>query len=199
MFPRVFSGANGPAGTRHQAAGAGAERLPGRCLRPGRDCPRRPHPGRLVYQNAAYEKAVAGFVPPKGVYSHIVGIDIVRTGPEDFFVLEDNCRTPSGVSYMLESREIMMRMFPALFRENRIEPVDGYSERLRRTLASVAPAKCQCDPTRGDPDARPFQQRLLRTQLAGRPDGRRTGRGAGSVRRGRIRLCAPPKGRSGWT
>jgi uncharacterized circularly permuted ATP-grasp superfamily protein len=70
---------------------------------------------------------------PKGVYSHIVGIDIVRTGPDDFFVLEDNCRTPSGVSYMLESREIMMRMFPALFRENRIEPVDGYPK-LRRTL-----------------------------------------------------------------
>ena len=89
---------------------------------------------------------MTGFVPPKGVYSHIVGIDIVRTGPDEFFVLEDNCRTPSGVSYMLESREIMMRMFPDLFRENRIEPVDGYSEKLRRTLASVAPKKCKGDP-----------------------------------------------------
>ena len=104
-------------------------------------------PARLVYHNAAYERAVAGFTPPRGVYSHIVGIDLVRTGPDDFFVLEDNCRTPSGVSYMLENREIMMRMFPALFRENRIEPVDGYPELLRRTLASVAPAKCDRDPT----------------------------------------------------
>ena len=104
-------------------------------------------PARLVYHNAAYERAVAGFNPPRGVYSHIVGIDLVRTGPDDFFVLEDNCRTPSGVSYMLENREIMMRMFPALFRENRIEPVDGYPELLRRTLASVAPAKCDRDPT----------------------------------------------------
>jgi uncharacterized circularly permuted ATP-grasp superfamily protein len=68
------------------------------------------------------------FVPPKGVFSHIVGIDLVRTGPDDFFVLEDNCRTPSGVSYMLENREIMMRMFPELFRENRIEPVDSYPD-----------------------------------------------------------------------
>ncbi len=89
---------------------------------------------------------MAGFTPPRGVYSHIVGIDLVRTGPDDFFVLEDNCRTPSGVSYMLENREIMMRMFPALFRENRIEPVDGYPGLLRRTLASVAPAKCEGEP-----------------------------------------------------
>jgi len=104
-------------------------------------------PARLVYQNAAYEKAVSGLVPPRGVYSHIVGIDIVRTGADEFFVLEDNCRTPSGVSYMLENREIMMRMFPDLFRKNRIEPVERYPELLRRTLASVAPQKCDRDPT----------------------------------------------------
>ena len=103
-------------------------------------------PARLVYLNEAYEKAVAGIRPPKGVYSHIVGIDLVRTGPETFYVLEDNCRTPSGVSYMLENREIMMRMFPELFRANRIEPVESYPSLLRRTLASVAPAKCTGEP-----------------------------------------------------
>ncbi|MCR9086312.1 MAG: circularly permuted type 2 ATP-grasp protein [Rhodobacteraceae bacterium] len=104
-------------------------------------------PGKLVYQNEAYEKSVAGIKPPRGVYSHIVGIDLVRTGPDEFFVLEDNCRTPSGVSYMLENREIMMRMFPELFRQNRIAPVESYPEVLRRTLASVAPAKCDREPT----------------------------------------------------
>ncbi len=104
-------------------------------------------PGRLVYLNEAYEKAMAGIRPPRGVFSHIVGIDLVRTGADEFFVLEDNCRTPSGVSYMLENREIMMRMFPDLFRGNRIEPVDGYPEALRRTLASVAPPKCDREPT----------------------------------------------------
>ena len=104
-------------------------------------------PSRLVYDNEAYERCVAGFMPPRGVYSHIVGVDLVRTGPDEFFVLEDNCRTPSGVSYMLENREIMMRMFPALFRENRIEPVDGYPQQLRRTMASVAPYKCEGEPT----------------------------------------------------
>jgi len=104
-------------------------------------------PASLVFQNAAFEKSVVGFVPPRGVFSHIVGIDIVRTGRDEFFVLEDNCRTPSGVSYMLENREIMMRMFPALFRNNRIEPVEQYPELLRRTLASVAPSKCEGAPT----------------------------------------------------
>ncbi|MDO5613929.1 MAG: circularly permuted type 2 ATP-grasp protein [Paracoccus sp. (in: a-proteobacteria)] len=104
-------------------------------------------PARLVYQNEAFEKAAVGFVPPRGVYSHIIGIDLVRTGKDEFFVLEDNCRTPSGVSYMLENREIMMRMFPQLFRGNRIEPVDQYPELLRRTLESVAPAKCSDRPT----------------------------------------------------
>ena len=103
-------------------------------------------PADLVFRNEAYEPAVVGIDPPGRVYSHIVGIDIVRTGPDDFLVLEDNCRTPSGVSYMLENREIMMRMFPELFRSSRILPVDDYPQRLRRTLASVAPPKCDGEP-----------------------------------------------------
>ena len=148
MFPRVFTQAEWrrlERGIKQRARALNAFLLDvygrGEIIRAGR------LPARLVYQNAAYERAVAGFVPPRGVYSHIVGIDLVRTGPDDFFVLEDNCRTPSGVSYMLENREIMMRMFPALFRENRIEPVDGYPALLRRTLASVAPARCDGEPT----------------------------------------------------
>ncbi len=103
-------------------------------------------PADLVYRNDAYEPAVVGLDPPANVYSHLVGIDLVRTGPGDFFVLEDNCRTPSGVSYMLENREIMMRMFPDLFRSVRILPVDDYPTLLRRTLASVAPHKAQSTP-----------------------------------------------------
>ncbi len=147
MFPRVFTQGEWrklERGIRQRARALNAFLVDvygrGEIIRAGRI------PAGLVYGNAAYEKAVVGFVPPKGVYSHIVGIDLVRTGPEDFFVLEDNCRTPSGVSYMLENREIMMRMFPALFRENRIEPVEAYPELLRRTLASVAPAKCEGEP-----------------------------------------------------
>jgi len=148
MFPRVFTGAEWAKlerGIKQRARALNAFLVDvyGR----GEIVRARRIPAKLVYQNAAYEKSVCGFVPPKGVYSHIVGVDIVRTGPGEFYVLEDNCRTPSGVSYMLESREMMMRMFPDLFRENRIQPIDSYPEKLRRTLASVAPAKCDHAPT----------------------------------------------------
>ena len=147
MFPRVFTHnewARLERGIKQRARALNAFLVDvygrGEIVRAGRI------PAGLVYQNAAYEKSVAGFVPPMGVYSHIVGIDIVRTGANDFFVLEDNCRTPSGVSFMLESREMMMRMFPDLFRENRILPVARYHEMLRRTLVSVAPQKCRHEP-----------------------------------------------------
>ncbi len=103
-------------------------------------------PARLVYKNAAYEHAVVGFSPAQKIFSHIIGTDLVRTGPDDFYVLEDNCRTPSGVSYMLENREAMMRLFPELFQTNRIRPVDQYPNLLRQTLASVAPPRCENDP-----------------------------------------------------
>ena len=82
------------------------------------------------------------FDPPQGVYTHVAGIDIVRLGPRDFYVLEDNCRTPSGVSYMLENREAMMRLFPDLFARHRIAPVSHYPEELLETLRSVAPPNC---------------------------------------------------------
>lgn len=103
-------------------------------------------PADLVFRNDAFEPAVIGIDPPRNVYSHIVGVDIVRTGPDDFYVLEDNCRTPSGVSYMLENREIMMRMFPDLFRNLRIEPVESYPDMLLKTLKSIAPRKCDREP-----------------------------------------------------
>ena len=148
MFPRVFSAQEWfrlERGIKQRARALNAFLADvydrGEIVRAGRI------PARLVYLNEAYEKAVAGIRPSKGVYSHIVGIDLVRTGPDEFYVLEDNCRTPSGVSYMLENREIMMRMFPDLFRQNRIQPVEAYPELLRRTLASVAPEGCAGDPT----------------------------------------------------
>lgn len=103
-------------------------------------------PEALVYQNSAFVPAMMGVEPPGRVYSHIVGIDIVRTGEDSFQVLEDNCRTPSGVSYMLENREIMMRMFPELFAGGAVLPVDDYAPSLRSTLEEVAPPACDGDP-----------------------------------------------------
>ena len=81
-----------------------------------------------------------GLIPPGGVYTHIVGIDLVRTGPEEFVVLEDNARTPSGVSYMLENRETMMAMFPELFTAMDVRPVQDYPRRLAESLAACAPS-----------------------------------------------------------
>ncbi|MDX2307938.1 MAG: circularly permuted type 2 ATP-grasp protein [Hyphomicrobium sp.] len=95
-------------------------------------------PDELVIQNSAFVPEMIGVEPPLGVYSHIIGIDIVRTGPNEFYVLEDNARTPSGVSYMLENRETMMSMFPDLFARNRVAPIETYPENLLKTLESVA-------------------------------------------------------------
>ena len=103
-------------------------------------------PAHIIYQNKAYRPEMAGFTPPGRVYSHIVGIDIVRTGSTDFQVLEDNCRTPSGVSYMLENRDIMTRMFPDLFHQGLVAPVDHYPNQLMKSLKEVAPPACKGDP-----------------------------------------------------
>lgn len=96
-------------------------------------------PPELVLMNEQFRPEVAGIRPPHGVWAHICGIDLVRTGPDQFFVLEDNARTPSGVSYMLENREAMIRLCPELFRDFRVEPVDSYPDMLLQTMRSVSP------------------------------------------------------------
>jgi uncharacterized circularly permuted ATP-grasp superfamily protein len=96
-------------------------------------------PERLLRNNDAWLPQMVGFTPPGGVYTHIVGIDLVRTGPDEFLVLEDNARTPSGVSYMLENRETMMAMFPELFARIPVQSVSDYPRRLAKSLAACAP------------------------------------------------------------
>jgi uncharacterized circularly permuted ATP-grasp superfamily protein len=100
----------------------------------------------LLVKNEAFVSQMIGFTPPGGVYTHIVGIDLVRTGPDEFMVLEDNARTPSGVSYMLENRETMMNMFPELFSTIRVRNVSDYPKNLRASLSRVAPPACTGDP-----------------------------------------------------
>ena len=99
-------------------------------------------PVELVASNEAFLPQMMDFTPAGGVYTHIVGTDIVRTGEDDFYVLEDNARTPSGVSYMLENRETMLQMFPELFSKNRVQRVSDYPKNLRRSLEASAPAGC---------------------------------------------------------
>lgn len=96
-------------------------------------------PEELVFRNRSFRPEMAGVRPVGDVYVHIAGIDVVRVDAGDFYVLEDNARTPSGVSYMLENREAMMRLFPELFALHRVAPIEGYTDDLLATLHSVAP------------------------------------------------------------
>src|SRR5713226_6130837 len=104
-------------------------------------------PEDLVFQNPVFRPEMNGQKVPHDIYVHIGGIDIVRVDAETFYVLEDNTRTPSGVSYMLENREIMLRLFPELFARHRIAPVENYPDELLATLKSVAPSTATADPT----------------------------------------------------
>jgi uncharacterized circularly permuted ATP-grasp superfamily protein len=103
-------------------------------------------PPDLILGNPQFRPEIAGAQPPHGIYAHICGIDMVRTGPDDFFVLEDNARTPSGVSYMLENREAMIRLCPELFKQYRVAAVDSYPDLLLEMMRSVAPAHTGADP-----------------------------------------------------
>jgi uncharacterized circularly permuted ATP-grasp superfamily protein len=101
----------------------------------------------LVFQNPVFRPEMNGQKVPHDIYVHVGGIDIIRIDAETFYVLEDNARTPSGVSYMLENREIMLRLFPELFARHRVAPVENYPDELLATLKSVAPTTTNSDPT----------------------------------------------------
>jgi uncharacterized circularly permuted ATP-grasp superfamily protein len=104
-------------------------------------------PDDLIFQNPVFRPEMNGQTVPHDIYVHIAGIDIVRVDADNFYVLEDNARTPSGVSYMLENREVMMRLFPDLFARHRIAPVENYTDELLAALRSVAPHSAAAEPT----------------------------------------------------
>jgi len=101
-------------------------------------------PADQILRNAQFRPEMMGVDVPHGVYSHISGVDVVRApnaqGEGEYFVLEDNLRVPSGVSYMLEDRKMMMRLFPELFSQNRVAPVAHYPDLLLETLRGVSPS-----------------------------------------------------------
>ena len=101
-------------------------------------------PREQIEGNAQFRSEMMGIKVPNNIYSHISGIDIVRApnakGEGEYYVLEDNLRVPSGVSYMLENRKMMMRLFPALFSAHRVAPVAHYPDLLLETLRSCSPA-----------------------------------------------------------
>jgi len=103
-------------------------------------------PEELVFHNEAFRPEMAGKTPPHDLWVHIAGIDVVRVDADTFYVLEDNARTPSGVSYMLENREVMIRLFPELFSQHRVAPVERYADELLATLRSLAPRTSSAEP-----------------------------------------------------
>ena len=104
-------------------------------------------PADIIYRNACFRPEMAGHRAPHDVWVHIAGIDIVRIDGDSFHVLEDNVRTPSGVSYMLENREVTMRLMPDLFACHRVAPVENYTNELLTCLRSVAPSSTRGAPT----------------------------------------------------
>jgi uncharacterized circularly permuted ATP-grasp superfamily protein len=126
-------------------------------------------PAEQVLCNSQYRPEMQGIDVPMGIYAHIAGIDIVRAGAGDYYVLEDNLRVPSGVSYMLEDRKAMMRLFPELFARYAVAPVEHYPDLLLETLRSVAPAGVR-DPavvlmTAGAANSAYFEHAFLAQQM----------------------------------
>jgi uncharacterized circularly permuted ATP-grasp superfamily protein len=103
-------------------------------------------PAEQIFKNAQYRPEMQGISVASDIYAHVAGVDIVRAGQGEFYVLEDNLRVPSGVSYMLEDRKMMMRLFPELFARCKVAPVAHYPDLLLDNLRSVAPVGVN-DPT----------------------------------------------------
>ncbi len=95
-------------------------------------------PSELIYSGKGFLQACMGLNPPRGIWCHIAGIDLVRISDGKFYVLEDNNRCPSGVAYVLEARQVMKRTFPELFEAYRVRPVDEYPSRLLSTLQALS-------------------------------------------------------------
>ncbi len=96
-------------------------------------------PEDYIYSSKTYRKELEGFTPPKGIWCHVTGTDLIRDNNGDFFVLEDNLRCPSGVSYVLENRQVLKRSFSQVFEDSSVRPVDEYPDRLLAALRHLAP------------------------------------------------------------
>jgi len=126
-------------------------------------------PAEQVLTNDAYQVSMLGLELPNQVYSHVAGIDLVRHEDGSYYVLEDNLRTPSGVSYMLENRKMMMRLFPELFARQHVHPVEHYPGLLLETLRAAAPSRAR-DPvvavlTPGQYNSAYFEHAFLAQQM----------------------------------
>ena len=100
-------------------------------------------PAELILSRKEFKRALLGIVPPRKIFTHVVGTDIIRDDRGEYLVLEDNCRVPSGVSYVLENRQLLSRVFPELFASYPVRPINDYPTLLLETLGFVAPRTSQ--------------------------------------------------------
>ena len=124
-------------------------------------------PAEQVFSNSQYQPAMQGLDLPHRIYAHITGVDVIRHNDGNFYVLEDNLRVPSGVSYMLENRKMMMRLFPELFASHAVAPVQHYPTLLLNTLrhASLAENPTVAVLTPGHHNSAYFEHAFLAQQM----------------------------------
>jgi uncharacterized circularly permuted ATP-grasp superfamily protein len=141
-------------------------------------------PEEVIKSAKSFRAQCVGLDPPRGIWCHITGTDLVRDGDGQVYVLEDNLRCPSGVSYVMENRQVMKRTFPQLFEATRIRPVVDYPSRLLEMLEIPRPGQ-RAVAARGRADAGHLQLGVLRAFVSRAADGRGTGRrpGPGRFRR----------------
>jgi len=146
IIPRLISRTNGPGWKPASSNGSKHQPLLADIYGPQEIIKSGIVPADIILTNPHFRHEMIGARVPHNIYVHIAGIDLVRTGENDFFVLEDNVRTPSGVSYMLENREVMMRLVPDLFAGHQVAPVENYPDLLLASLRSVAPSTASLEP-----------------------------------------------------
>ncbi len=151
-------------------------------------------PREMLMSASSYRAVCQGLNPPHGIWCHITGTDLVRDDDGQIYVLEDNLRCPSGVSYVLQNRVVMKRTFPQIFEASHVRPVVDYPSRLLSTLEHLAPAWRRI-PDGRRADAGRLQLGLLRAFVPGSTNGRRIGRRPRSGRSRRVSsTCGRPKG-----
>lgn len=126
-------------------------------------------PEEIILSSKTYRRECEGFNPPKGIWCHVTGTDLVRDINGQFYVLEDNLRSPSGVSYVLENRQVLKRTFPQVFNASNVRPVDDYPNRLLEMLEYLAPDHIQhptiCVLTPGIYNSAYFEHSFLAQQM----------------------------------
>ena len=133
-------------------------------------------PRELIYSCQHFRREMRGLNVPREIYVSICGTDLVRLPDGTFAVLEDNLRVPSGVSYMLANRKVLKRVFPTMFRDYGVWPIDHYPQALLATLRSLSPENHRAQRTEGrSADAGSLQFRVFRAYFSGPADGNRTG------------------------